>query len=232
MQKELNRVHISYCPRNQFELEEYTLSVTVAGIASEPRDFHEIPIVIGSDAEHKNAHQIFISRRPTHIAFRHARRVNGQYSITFDSNLDYIMEDDTFFTITIQVSGINANLFLNGEYVTTISEDSGFKGYLGFRWTNSLDFKSIELYEGIVEPETPEATEKPEETQTPKPTDKQEETPAPTETEKPSGTTPSNTDTDDEKEKNGMLPVIIGGVVLAVIVVVCIIVIAKSRKNK
>ena len=152
--------------------------------------------------------------------------------------MDSVDAQDIYFTVTIQVDASDVTVYVNGEYILTLTDSSGYVGeefgYIAFRGTaEGYKVKNFIVYEGLIEPEDLEEIVPPVQTTSPAATQE-----IPTETPSPTlaPTNPADSTENDQNIANqksgsavGTMIAIIATVILAAAAAVFIL-IKKRRK--
>ncbi len=153
----------------KMESSYFTYTVVLASKKLAQLSFCELPIFVGSDADCKRFVQVYVNKSAEDsVTVNTALLEDGKFN-KIGSQTAWVQDaalDDTFFEIRLEVYGEDMDIYLNDEYVNTITEMDGFAGYVGVRCSGEMKVKSISLVENMPETESaaPSQTTSPEET--------------------------------------------------------------------
>ncbi len=213
----------------------YTYTVELAG---ESKTGAELSVFVGADPRFLNGVQVYLTKRGNgQVTLDGAIREAGLYNKVISCTPDVADADskDTYFKIELQVFEYDIDIYLNDEYLETITMTEEVEGHVGVRCSSAggeLRIKSMSLVEEAADNTTPDtsSTIPPTATPTEMPTGSDEitatKTPVAGTTQKVDVSTPmTNAPTQDVKtdENSGISMGAVGGIVLGVVVVICVI---------
>lgn len=220
----------------------YTYTVELAG---EAKVGAELSVFVGADPKFLNGVQVYLTKRGNGAAtLDGAIREAGLYKkvMTCSPDLADVDNKATYFKIELQVFEFDIDVYLNDEYLETITVTEEVQGHVGVRCSSAggeLRIKSMSLVEEASTPTDAPATQQPTEAPTEQPTPSADvpaetqdttATQPPEHTQKVENSTPATTiapTQDAQPEDNtGISMGVVGGIVLGVVAVICGIAVA------
>ncbi len=221
--------------KESVDYQEFNYTVELSGGNFDGTSNREISIFLGADERYMNGVQVYISKRGgDEVTVQVAEKKDGLFSTAILKLTQFVenaSDASTLFKFELNIIGEDMDVYLNDEFLDTVTVMNGFAGRVGVRCSNQNDINVHSL--SLVEVKTSQNTAEPLPTDglvfptddlvvgTTAPTDKV--------TSVPSTQSPAN----EEQSKDGSSLAIIG-IVAGVVVVICavttFVLIRKKKK--
>lgn len=226
----------------------YTISFDFYLIISPQSHFHEMDFLFGMSGNATPMHQATLTCESGSLMFRHYEVITT-YSEYIEDALFYdVYDEECWQTFSAEITPEEVTLYLNGEYLVTLTDSAGCvgeKGCIGLRAGSKggWKIKNLKLVEGLSagneeptdEPTTApttaptvDATEVPTQEPSADATEASTQEPSADATEKPAPT-PSAEPTSN---KDDGFPLFVVGIITAVILVAAIVLFVIVKKKK
>lgn len=213
------------------QLTDFVFTVEATSAQHPAMDIIELPIIVAFDQEAGQYIQVYITKVSADtVHVRAALHADGVYSEIWMH--EYYVEnaemDDTFFEVTMESYGEEMDVYVNGDFIETITRPEGFSGHVGIRCTGDMKIRKLSLVDSS-EVSTIEPTVSASPTQTPEVSSSATKEPIAT------VSTP-DASPDNSNESTGLSSGAIGGIIVGILAFVCVLaiviytVIAKKKK--
>ncbi len=200
----------------------FTVTFDFYIIISPDSHFHEMDFLFGMTGGPKPFHQATLTSESGSLYLRHYTLVEEWYEYKEDTLFYDVYDEESWQTFTAEITPEEVSVYLNGEYLATLTDTEGCvgeNGYIGIRGGSAggWKIKNLKVTQGVSGGDVSEPTEEPSSKPTASPEPNVEATKSSTQV--PSEETTHDPEQNDEPKKDGGFPWLIVGIVAAVIVV-------------
>jgi hypothetical protein len=137
--------------KKKVESSNFVYTVEAAATKRAGAQYTEIPIIVGVKEGYGSYTQVYVNKSVDGtVTINAAALENGRFKKLWSQGCDVLNaeSDETFFTIKLEVYGVDMDIYLDDEYITTITtSEEDYTGYVGVRCTGDMRIRKMTLVE-------------------------------------------------------------------------------------
>lgn len=136
--------------KKRVDAANFVYTVEAAATRISGTQYTEIPIILGVKDGYGSYTQVYINKSVDNaVSVKVAFLEAGKFRTVWSQScfIDDAEKDSTYFNVRLEVYNDDMDVYVDDEYITTITSSDDYTGYVGVRCTGAIRIKSMSLVE-------------------------------------------------------------------------------------